>query len=108
MKLATAMHHTAFVPYSVIAGCSLTGNTHELLPVLCYVTVVTFDPGIFPSVAIVLLGICYDPILSKEKSVYKMDMGGGGVRLLVVGHYNLYERFVQLPVPCAYTCEIGI
>ena len=60
------MHHTAFVPYSVTAGCSLTGNTHELLPVvmICCLTVVTFDPGIFPSAAIVLLGTCYDPILS--------------------------------------------
>ena len=28
------MHHTAFVPYSVTAGCSLNGNTHRLLPVL--------------------------------------------------------------------------
>ena len=24
------MHHTAFVPYSVTAGCSLTKNTHEV------------------------------------------------------------------------------
>ena len=59
------MHHTAFVPYSVTAGCYLTGNIHELLPVLCRLTVVTFDPGIFPSAAIVLLGTCYDPIFSK-------------------------------------------
>ena len=24
------MHHTAFVPYSVTAGCSLTKNTHDV------------------------------------------------------------------------------
>ena len=35
LMLATAMHHTVFVPYSVTTGCSLTGNTHEVLPVLC-------------------------------------------------------------------------
>ena len=57
------MHHTAFVPYSVTAGCSLTGNTHELLPVLCCLTVVTFDPGIFPST---LGDLLYDPILSNQ------------------------------------------
>ena len=34
IKLAIAMHHTAFVPYSVTAGCSLTDNTDALLPVL--------------------------------------------------------------------------
>ena len=33
-ELAIAMYHTAFVPYSVTAGCSLTGNAHALLPVL--------------------------------------------------------------------------
>ena len=49
----------AFVPYSVTAGCSLTGNTHELLPMLCCLTVSPFDPGIFPRATIVLLGICY-------------------------------------------------
>ena len=30
--------------------------------------VVTFDPGIFPSATIVLLGTCYDPILSKQNT----------------------------------------
>ena len=40
------MHHTAFVLYSV---------THSLMS----------DPGIFPSAAIVLLGICSDQILSE-------------------------------------------
>ena len=63
-KLAIAMHYTAFVPYSVTAGCSLTGNTHRLLHVLCCLWLPS-DPGIFPSATIVLLGICYDPILSK-------------------------------------------
>ena len=52
------MHYTAFVPYSVTAGCSLTGNTHRLLHVLCCLWLPS-DPGIFPSDTIVLLGICY-------------------------------------------------
>ena len=30
-----AMYYTALVPCSVTAGCSLTGNTHRLLPVPC-------------------------------------------------------------------------
>ena len=34
IKLVIAMHHTAFVPYSVTAGCSLTDSTNALLPVL--------------------------------------------------------------------------
>ena len=44
IKFATAMHYTAliFVPYSVTAGCSLTGNIHAVLPVPCCLTMVTF------------------------------------------------------------------
>ena len=61
------MHYTAFVPYNVTAGCSLTGNTRRLLHVLCCLWLPS-DPGIFPSATmiIVLLGICYDPILSEQ------------------------------------------
>ena len=64
-KLAIAMHHTAFVPYSVTAGCSVTGNPHRLLPVLCCLWL-SSDPGIFSSAFILLLGIFSDPILSKQ------------------------------------------
>lgn len=48
LKLATAIYaslsHTAFVSYSVTAGCSLTGSTHDraVLPVLYCLTSVTF------------------------------------------------------------------
>ena len=34
IELAIPMHHTAFVPYSITAGCSLTNNYLALLPVL--------------------------------------------------------------------------
>ena len=47
IKFAIAVHHIAFVPYSVTADCSLTGNTRTLLPVLCCLWL-RFDPGIFP------------------------------------------------------------
>ena len=40
------MHYTAFVPYSVTAGCSLTGNTDRLLHLLCSLWLPS-DPGIF-------------------------------------------------------------
>ena len=54
-KLAIAMNFTAFVPYSVTGGCSLTGNTHRLLHVLCCLWLPS-DQGILPSATIVLLG----------------------------------------------------
>ena len=57
-----AMHCTAFVPYSVTAGCSLTwqhsrGTACALLSDHGYLQVQAFV-----SAAIVLLGICSDPI----------------------------------------------
>ena len=48
----------------VTAGCSLTSNTHRLLHVLCCMCL-PCDPNIVASATIVLLGVCYDPILSK-------------------------------------------
>ena len=36
----TGLHDTAFVPYIVTAGYSLTGNIHRLLPVLCCLVVI--------------------------------------------------------------------
>ena len=64
VKLAITMHYTAFVLYSVTAGCSLSDNTHRLLPVLCCPWLPS-EPGMLPRATkiVVLLGICYDPIL---------------------------------------------
>ena len=59
-KLAIAIHHVAFVPYSVTAGCSLTDNTHRLLPVLCCLWL----PGICQELQLHSLGFC-SPIFSK-------------------------------------------
>ena len=43
-------------------------GTYRLLHVLCCLWLPS-DPGIFPSATIVLLGICYDTILSKHRNL---------------------------------------
>ena len=53
------MHHANITPVHV-----LLTYKHLRLP---------SDPGIFPSATIVLLGICYDPILSKHLRLAEGD-----------------------------------